>query len=107
MLNWLKKMLGYHTEFTAEEARKMSEQGDWKDVLFPKIKEAANGGLYRVQLDYVMGKVVDNHIEELDKLGFHKIERYIIIGETPLGNNLVQKHYGYVPFLTWDKEDNE
>ena len=107
MFNWLKKMLGYRIEFTAEEARRISEQGDWKDVLFPKIKEAARGGMHRIQLDYVMSKIVDNHVEELNKLGFHKDERYIVIGETPAGDNLVQQHSAYVPFLTWVKDDNE
>ena len=106
MFDWLKKMLGYRIEFTAEEARKMSEQGDWKDVLFPKIKEAAKG-VHMIQLDYVMGKIVDDHIEELEKLGFHKIERYIVVGETPVGDNMVKQHCAYVAFLTWDKEDTE
>ena len=104
MFNWLKKMLGYRVEFTAEEARRMSEQGDWKDVLFPKIKEVAKG-MNRIQLDYDMIKIVDDHIEELHDLGFYKINRTVRIWEEPCGENIVKCHYANLTFLTWDEEE--
>ena len=105
MFNWLKKLLGYRIEFTAEEARRISEQGDWKDVWVPKIKEAAKGGMHRIQLDYDMIKIVDDHIEELHDLGFYKINRTVCIWQEPYGENIVKDHYANLTFLTWDEDE--